>query len=441
VNPWFLINGLGPAPLALLARQTNDGMAREATRLLEEALQGLDGRTVLILGLAYRGNVKEPYHSAAFLLNDALRAAGARVLVHDPLFSDEEISGQGLAPASLEPPPVEPPPRPFDYAVVNSDPPRRVPSATRVFWITDGTTGERREITARLRVQTERVAMWVEDGIWHDVRQLEEAAAFFDTQVISITRAAFGSEWTPGVDNDPHIAVLHATGLGEGVMGYTSSADEFSRDVYPLSNEAEMITVHADTVEVGSPAYYGLLARQYQRLIQWFQDRNEERWVKEGLAELAVRLNGLDPGETKPAYLERPDTSLTAWEDEAAAAHRGAASLFAIYFHERFGDAGTRALTAQPLNGTAGFDAALAELEAGLSFEDLFAEWLAANALDSQAGASRPRYGYATLDLEGPPAPAAIYEDYPVGRRPRRCWTCYPPADAISGGRTAPTSR
>jgi len=105
VNPWFLINGLGPAPIARLARETNDGMAREAARLLGEALGGLSGRTVLILGLAYRGNVKEPYHSAAFLLNDALREAGATVLVHDPLFSHHEIAAHGLEPASLEPPP------------------------------------------------------------------------------------------------------------------------------------------------------------------------------------------------------------------------------------------------------------------------------------------------------------------------------------------------
>ena len=314
---------------------------------------------------------------------------------------------------SPELPEIEPPPRPFDYTVVNPEPPRRVPNATRAFWVTDGTTGERREITARLRVQTEQVAMWVEEGVWHDVRQLEEAAIFFETHVISTTRAAFGSEWTPGVDNDPHLVILHATGLGASVMGYTSSADEFPRDAVPFSNEAEMITIHADAVEVGSPAYYALLARQFQRLIQWFQDRNEERWVKEGLAELAVRLNGLDPGGLERAYLEHPDTSLTAWKDGEAAAHRGAAFLFATYFHERFGDEGTRALAAQPLNGAAGFDAALAELEAGLTFEEFFAEWLAANYLDSDPGASSPRHGYATLDLDRPAA-AAITEDYPV---------------------------
>ena len=308
---------------------------------------------------------------------------------------------------------VEPPPRPFNYTVVNPEPPRRVPNATRVFWVTDGTTGERREIIARLRVQTEHVAMWVEEGVWHDVRQLEEAAIFFETQVYPTTRAAFGSEWTPGLDNDPHIHVLHATGLGEGVMGYTSSADEFPRALYPFSNEAEMITVHADCVEVGSPAYYALLARQFQRLVQWFQDRNEERWLKEGLAELAVRLNGLDPGGVERAYLEDPDTSLTAWEDKEAAPHRGAAYLFAAYFHERFGDEGTRTLVAQSPNGAAGFDAALAELDAVLTFENLFADWLAANYLDGETGTSAPHYSYATLDLERP-APAAIYESYPV---------------------------
>jgi len=307
----------------------------------------------------------------------------------------------------------DPPPRPFDYTVVNPEPPRRVPNATRTFWVVGGATGEHREISARLRVQTEHAAVWVEEGVWHDVRALQEAATFFETQVYPITRAAFGSEWIPGVDNDPHIHILHAAGLGEGVLGYTSAADEFPRARYPHSNEAEMIVVHADQVEVGSSAYYALLARQFQRIIQWYQDRNEERWVKEGLAELAVRLNGLASDEPERAYTEHPDTSLTAWRDEADVAHRGAAYLFAAYFHERFGDEGTRALVAQPLNGIAGFDAVLAELNTDLTFEDLFAEWLAANYLDGEPGVNVPRYGYDTLDLERP-APVASYENYPL---------------------------
>ena len=105
VNPWFLINGLGPAPLAELARRINDGMPSQAVRLLERALGGVAGRTILILGLAYRANVKESYRSAALLLAEALSEAGASVLVNDPLFSHQEIAAHRLTPTSLDPPP------------------------------------------------------------------------------------------------------------------------------------------------------------------------------------------------------------------------------------------------------------------------------------------------------------------------------------------------
>ena len=106
VNPWFLINGLGPAPLAELARQINDEMPRNAVRLLHRSLGGVAGRTVLILGLAYRANVKESYYSTAIPLAEALSAAGADVIVHDPLFSQEEIRAQGMAPTHIDPPPA-----------------------------------------------------------------------------------------------------------------------------------------------------------------------------------------------------------------------------------------------------------------------------------------------------------------------------------------------
>ncbi len=302
---------------------------------------------------------------------------------------------------------ADPPLRPFDYTIVNPEPPRLVPNATRAFWIHDRSGGER-EVGARLRVQTAHVSMWVEDGVWHDVRELERGATFFETQIYSTTRSAFGSEWTPGVDNDPHIHVLYAANLGDDVLGYTSCRDEFPRGLYPHSNQAEMITLSAARVQVNSPAYYGLLARQFQRLVQWYQDRNEERWVKEGLAELSVRLNDLDTGTAERAYLEHPDTSLVTWGEKIDAPHRGAASLFATYFHERFGDAGTRALAAQPLDGIAGFEATLADLGQDMAFEDIFAGWLAANYVPGAED-----NGYATLDLERP-APAAIYERYPA---------------------------
>jgi hypothetical protein len=253
--------------------------------------------------------------------------------------------------------------------------------------------------------------MWVEKDVWHDVRRLQQAAELFETDIYSRTRAAFGSEWTPGIDNDPHIHILHAIGLGENVLGYTASIDEYPGHVYPLSNQAEMITVNVDRVDVGSPVYNALLARQFQRLIQWHLDRNEERWLKEGLAELAAALNGLDAPGLPQDYLKQTDISLTAWTGSES--QRAAAYLFAAYFHQRFGDAGTRILTSEPANGIAGIDAALEKLGTDLAFEDLFADWLVANYLDSTAEADASHQAYTGLDLNRP-ATTSFQDDYPI---------------------------
>jgi hypothetical protein len=285
-----------------------------------------------------------------------------------------------------------------------------VPNARRDFWIVEAATGERRKITARLRTQTPHAAMWVEEGVWHDVRQLERAAKRFETDIYTRVRAAFGSEWTPGIDNDPRISILHATGLGEDILGYTSSLDEYPSDIHPRSNEAEMITVNVEAVEVGSPTYDVLLAQELQHLIQWHQDRNEEHWVREGLAELAATLMGAQSDRLYEAYLQQTDTPLAAWtgDDSQRGAH-----LLMTYLYERFGDDGTRALTAEPANGVRGFEAVLQELETQLTFDDLLADWLAANYLDGVLETENTPYGYSGLDL-AQPAASAVYDTYPV---------------------------
>jgi len=301
----------------------------------------------------------------------------------------------------------EPPPRPFHHTVVNASAPRRVPNALRWFWVTDATTMERREVTGRLRVQTEHVELWVEEGRWHDIRRLQRAALVFETQIYPRVRAALGSEWTPGVDNDPHILILHAGELGRGVAGYTTGIDEFPRTEEPFSNEAELIVVSA-ALDVGSSDYYALLARQFAHIIQWSHDRNESRWLEQGLADLAVRLSGFESDGAVRAYLSSTDVSLAAEGPGGLdPARRGAADLLVTYFHERFQDRGTQALVAEPLNGIAGIEATLAQLGGRLSVEEFLTDWLAANYLDEEPGAL-PLHGYHSLQLAHPGVAATI---------------------------------
>ena len=104
VYPYFLINqaGEGEMEIPRTARQVNDGMAAWALDKLSRSLAGLRGKRVLILGLSYRENVKEPIFSGALRLITQLRDAGAVPLVNDPLFGDDEIARYDATPVPLD---------------------------------------------------------------------------------------------------------------------------------------------------------------------------------------------------------------------------------------------------------------------------------------------------------------------------------------------------
>ena len=95
VYPRLLLEGAS-VRLPADAREINDGMAAYAVERLTGAIGGLQGKRVVILGLSYRANVKEAAFSSAFLVAKELAARGAQALVHDPLFTAEEIRGYGL---------------------------------------------------------------------------------------------------------------------------------------------------------------------------------------------------------------------------------------------------------------------------------------------------------------------------------------------------------
>jgi nucleotide sugar dehydrogenase len=111
VYPYFLLNDRTAGELLTLARaarQANDGMAAYASAALAQALGGLGGRRVLVLGWTYRENVREHFLSAAKRLVERLEEAGATALVHDPLYSQAELAALGVAPYDLtEPSPVD----------------------------------------------------------------------------------------------------------------------------------------------------------------------------------------------------------------------------------------------------------------------------------------------------------------------------------------------
>jgi nucleotide sugar dehydrogenase len=108
VYPYFLLAGLQEIPasagtldmltLPRTARRINDEMAEYAVSRIEEALGSLINRSVLILGVAYRGDVREAAFTSAKRLQDVLVRHGALAYSDDPLFSKDELCSLGHTP-------------------------------------------------------------------------------------------------------------------------------------------------------------------------------------------------------------------------------------------------------------------------------------------------------------------------------------------------------
>ena len=100
VYPHFLLERAPSLELVADARRINDEQTHRAVEMTRQHLGGLDGTTVLVLGLTYRAGVKELAFSRAIPLIAELVAEGTHVLAYDPLLEADEIEKTGASPWS-----------------------------------------------------------------------------------------------------------------------------------------------------------------------------------------------------------------------------------------------------------------------------------------------------------------------------------------------------
>jgi len=291
----------------------------------------------------------------------------AVVPVNDPIDLAERLEGKENLPRNLEFPTTA-------YQV----------GAKQSFWVTNSETNQNFQINATLRSISNHVYFWAEDDISIHPNDLSNLIAAFEKKIIPTDNEFFGSEWNPGVDADPHLYILYAKKLGSFLAGYFSSADEYLPVVRPDSNGHEMFVLNADTAPLNDPYTYGVLAHEYQHMIHWYRDRNEETWMNEGFSNLAVLLNGYGVGGADQLYAKNPDIQLTDWPNDSTkrVAHYGASFLFLDYFLNRFGEQATKMVVSEAANGMVSIDKVLASLGVKdpstgklISADDVFADW------------------------------------------------------------------
>ncbi|NTW44086.1 MAG: hypothetical protein HGB14_06550, partial [Anaerolineaceae bacterium] len=248
----------------------------------------------------------------------------------------------------------------------------------------------------------DHVYFWIEKGVSYNERDLSRLVEAFENEMYPTNREFFGSEWTPGIDENPRLFLLYASGLGGSLAGYFSSADSVPPQAHEFSNAHEMFLLNSDTIGLDEKFTYGVLAHEFQHMIHWYRDRNETSWLNEGFSELAAFINGYYESGFDYLAMSDPDMQLNDWPNDSNATtpHYGAAFLFVNYFLNRFGEDATKAVVASELNGMESIDQVLLDFDAvdpltdePITADEFFADWVITNLLhDDNAGDGRYFY-------------------------------------------------
>ena len=203
---------------------------------------------------------------------------------------------------------------------------------------------------------------------------------------------AFGP--APDVDGDERIFIVVLDIGDSGKVGF------FDRFVSMHSNpelRRDMVYLDATALRLRRYLAKGTLAHEFQHLIHWGHDDDEEIWVDEGLAGYAEEIAGFpeaDPAVV-PAFLVKPDIDMTKWANSDY--NYGSTYLFASFLAEKYGPEFIRRLVAESRNGIFGINDALSSSGFEEDFTSVWNQWIVANF----AGNDKI-YGYAAVQGRRP---------------------------------------
>jgi hypothetical protein len=259
--------------------------------------------------------------------------------------------------------------------------PSRRTGEQQEFWVLQSDPPRAFQITATLRATSEHAYFYVQDGIAVTDEAMARAAQEFESRVYGPVTALFGEPKPRAIDGDSRVTILHLQLPGVG--GYFSATDQQPRAIARISNERQMVYVDVRSGPPGTQAYLGLVAHELQHLVHHARNPYTDAWLTEGLSELANEtVSGT--GVYLRAFQNAPATQLTDWSAGGNnAPHYGAAHSFLRYLLTHYG--GRERAKDLAAQGGLGVNAVQKYLRAGnfgVSFEDVFADWLVAGYLD-----------------------------------------------------------
>ncbi|MCP4584117.1 MAG: hypothetical protein GY839_21095, partial [candidate division Zixibacteria bacterium] len=231
-------------------------------------------------------------------------------------------------------------------------------------------------VPATCRAVTEHAYVFVADDQWNvhmDSDAVAQVAYYWEEGTYNDSTAGIYDMDTENfglppdeLDDDDHIYIFYSElGSYQGSVfdGYFSVFNEYTeeeaQDMGGHSNEVEMFYMSCHPGDPVSPIRISVLAHEFEHMIHWAADPNEESWVDEGCAEYAMLLFGMpDPLVSFP---NNPNNDLTVWDNQFADYIK--TFMFMTYLSDHYGGAETiRTIVQEQQNSVNGVSLALIEM-------------------------------------------------------------------------------
>jgi hypothetical protein len=219
------------------------------------------------------------------------------------------------------------------------------------------------------------------------------------------------------IDGDPRVFLFYYD-FDISADGFFMAYDEHHDGDDPPwhSNEREIVYLNSSGSDPGGTYMIAVAAHEFQHMLHWYQDPDEDLWVDEGCAELAMFLFGHP--DSISGFNGHSDNDLTSWNGDWADYIK--TYLWTLYLYEHYGEGSADPtdliweLVHEQANSITGVNYALDTVDAGTTFEEILPDWVDANFLDlADEDLFDGRYSYFGEDL---PlfTPASIHNHYPA---------------------------
>jgi hypothetical protein len=272
----------------------------------------------------------------------------------------------------------------------------------------------RTQLPATLVKIESKLYFYIEKPLWDSetpakqdqiLADLDNLSNEFDNNIYPNITSVFGTEWTPGIDNDPKISILFES-MNSTEGGYFREADEYDKLQLPDSNQREMLYITASNID--DPNVKVILAHEFMHLVIYnqknkIQGTEEETWLNEGLSDYTSTLLGYDnpyAGSNLQSrvndFIQNPSDSLVDFQNSKY--DFATVNLFMQYLVDRYGVKILSDSLKSKAVGIESIDEALQENGAKESFAQVFTDWTIALAINDCS--QNPAYCYLDQNLK-----------------------------------------